>query len=115
MARRALIAVLLFVAACSKPEPDLRPDLLKAQLTQMRTAIKVFHRENGRYPHSLEELVPKYLRSIPRDPFTNSNETWRLTTEDIVAPSADFTTAVSRSETFVLDVHSGAGVPYSNW
>ncbi|HEX2060081.1 MAG TPA: type II secretion system protein G [Thermoanaerobaculia bacterium] len=115
MARRALIAVLLFVAACSKPEPDRRPDVLKAQLAQMRAAIRTFHRDHGRYPHSLEELVPKYLREVPADPFTNSRDTWRLTTEDIVAPNADFTTATARGETFVLDVHSGAGAPYSSW
>ncbi|MCS7187150.1 MAG: hypothetical protein RMK89_09390 [Armatimonadota bacterium] len=34
-------------------------------------ALRLYHHENGRYPESLRELVPKYLPSVPVDPFSN--------------------------------------------
>lgn len=114
MKRHAVVAVLLVLAAC-RERPDTRPIELRRQLAEMRGAIKTFHRDNGRYPQSLEELIPKYLRRIPVDPMTLSAGTWRLTTEEIVPQNADFTSAAERTQTFVLDVHSGAGAPYSNW
>jgi general secretion pathway protein G len=93
-----------------------RPAALKDSLFQMRKAIDNFRERNGRYPHSLDELVPNYLRSIPVDPFTESTRTWRVTTEETVVPAADFTTATAaQPETYVIDVHSGAGAPYSDW
>lgn len=117
MRRRALTAVvLLLLVACEKPKPDTRPAELRAQLARMRSALREFHAKEGRYPHSLNELVPKYLPSIPRDPYTNSTDSWRLSTEDVVRPNADFTTGqAARPESYVIDVHSGAGAPYSSW
>ena len=116
MRRHAVVAVLLLLAACrAQQERAKSEEALKAQLAEMRGAIKAFHRDNGRYPQSLEELMPEYLRRIPADPMTNSPETWRLTTEEIVPQNADFTTAAATTQTYVLDVHSGAGAPYSNW
>ncbi len=32
-------------------------------------ALKRFHRDRGALPDSLDELVPAYLKEIPRDPF----------------------------------------------
>lgn len=109
-----MVALLLLLAAC-RERPDPRPDELRKQLASMRAAIKAFHRDNGRYPHSLEELVPKYLSRVPVDPMTQSHETWRLTTEEVVPQNADFTTAAQKTQTYVLDVQSGAGAPYANW
>ena len=43
-------------------------DLLVAA-TQTIIAIKAFTNENRNYPASLNELVPRYLPSIPQDPF----------------------------------------------
>jgi general secretion pathway protein G len=112
-----VVAVLLCLAACRREQQERasRDAALKAQLAAMRTAIKSFQRDHGRYPHSLEELVPKYLRKVPADAITGSTETWRLTTEQIVPPNADFTTAAAKTQTFVIDVQSGAGDPYSSW
>lgn len=111
----ALLAIAIVCAACERTAPDTRPQELRAQLTSMRTAIRSFHRDHGRYPHSLEELVPKYLPSVPVDPMTGTNTTWRLTTEEIVPQNADFTTAATQTQSYVLDVHSGAGGEPSNW
>jgi hypothetical protein len=61
------------------------------------------------------------LRRIPADPITNSL-TWKVTTEETVRPSEDFTTAgTATSETVIIDVRSGApgvdskGTRYSDY
>jgi general secretion pathway protein G len=51
--------------------------VLQENLAVMRDALDKHYADSGRYPGSLEELVAKrYLRSIPKDPFTNSAATW---------------------------------------
>lgn len=44
-------------------------DNLLVGATQTLFAIKAFRIDTGAYPASLDELVPKYLVSIPQDPF----------------------------------------------
>lgn len=39
--------------------------------SQLETAISRFHDANNRYPISLKELVPEYIKYIPSDPKTN--------------------------------------------
>ncbi|HYK05092.1 MAG TPA: hypothetical protein VE974_25300 [Thermoanaerobaculia bacterium] len=89
---------------------------LKETLATMRGAIAAFRKDNGRYPRSLHELVPKYLPEIPVDPATGTPATWRLITEESVQPSSDFTTDSSAAaEPVIIDVRSGGGAPYSNY
>jgi hypothetical protein len=40
--------------------------ITEANATKIITACKEFHTANGRYPTTLEELVPKYMSSVPR-------------------------------------------------
>jgi len=98
-----------------------RAAALKDNLTTMRKAIENFHAKEGRYPRSLEELVPSYLRKIPRDPVTN-DIAWRVSTEETIQPSNDFSTAApAKTETYVIDVHSTAsgkdanGKPFADY
>lgn len=95
-----------------------REAALRDTLSQMRKIIDNFRQDNNRYPYSLQELVPKYMRRIPVDPMTNS-ASWRLTTEETVQPSDDFNVgpALSRPPSgrlrggptsVVIDVHSSA-------
>lgn len=42
----------------------------KMDIRSFETAISLFHLDNKRYPSSLDELLPKYLKGIPKDPFT---------------------------------------------
>ena len=50
---------------------------LHSDLNGMRDAIDKYYGDNGKYPESLDDLViKKYLRSIPPDPLTGSNQTW---------------------------------------
>lgn len=119
--KRILTLTLLLLLACKRePVHDPAPELQQT-LGTIRTAIRHFQDDNGRYPHSLEELVPRYLTRVPVDPITGSASTWRLTTEERVRPSEDFTTRAEAREVFVLDVHSGAqgsdrqGKPWSEY
>ena len=51
--------------------------VLQENLALMRDSLDKHYADTGRYPASLEELVAKrYLRSIPKDPFTQSASTW---------------------------------------
>ena len=51
--------------------------VLQQNLALMRDSLDKHYADTGRYPISLDELVAKhYLRSIPKDPFTQSTATW---------------------------------------
>lgn len=92
-----------------------REAVLAEDLYQMRQAIDAFFGDNSRYPDSLEELMEKkYLRGIPRDPFTNTAESWYIISPEA---SAEGIPVPGR----VFDVRSGSdlvglnGVPYKEW
>lgn len=94
---------------------DDKVETLKSELAMIRGAIRKFKEDNGRYPESLNELSPKYLRRVPVDPFTNKTD-WKLDTEETVVPSNDFgATAAEKPRTFVIDVHSNTAPPYSDY
>jgi general secretion pathway protein G len=58
--------------------------VLKENLVLMRDALDKHYADAGVYPNALEDLVSKrYLRSIPADPFTQSNTSW------VAVPPAD--------------------------
>lgn len=94
---------------------DEREEVLRSDLAQMRNAIAKFKQDRGRYPYELAELVPTYIRRIPADPITHQVN-WKVDTEEGVAPSSDFAaTAAAAPKSYVLDVHSAAGPPYSDY
>lgn len=70
---------------------------LRANLHVMRDAIDKHYADTGRYPDDLATLVNKrYLRSVPVDPITGSDQTWTIVTHpDSTTPG-------------VYDIHSGA-------
>ncbi|HEX8619578.1 MAG TPA: hypothetical protein VF911_18505 [Thermoanaerobaculia bacterium] len=118
--RRSTYILLLAAVCFACKQPEVRRDhtpAVKQTLATMRAAIEAFRKENGRYPRTLDELVPKYLPSIPADPATGLATTWRTVTEETVQPSADFTTNTNTaaSDSVIIDVRSGAGAPYSNY
>lgn len=84
--------------------------VLRSDLSTMRDAIDKFHGDRGKYPDTLEDLVGKgYLRSIPKDPITESATTW------VVVPPED------PNQGGVYDIKSGApgkgqdGTEYGTW
>ncbi|HZO03630.1 MAG TPA: prepilin-type N-terminal cleavage/methylation domain-containing protein [Burkholderiales bacterium] len=77
--------------------------VLQENLALMRDALDKHYADAGKYPTSIEDLVSKrYLRSIPKDPFTQSATTW------IPVPPAD------PKSGGVFDIHSAAK-GYERW
>jgi general secretion pathway protein G len=82
---------------------------LKQNLKEMREAIDHYHSDKGEYPGNLQTLVTeRYLRFMPVDPITESNNTWQV----ILPPD---------NSNHVYDVLSGAtttsrhGEAYNTW
>lgn len=94
-----IIALLISIVAPDYVNRSRRAEeaVLQQNLALMRDALDKHYADAGRYPGSLDELVSKrYLRSIPKDPFTNSSTTWVA-----VAPE-------DARKGSVWDVHSAA-------
>ena len=75
----AIIALLLSVVVPHYMGRVQRAEeaVLQENLKVMRDALDKHYADAGKYPTSLEELVAKrYLRTIPKDPFTQSAATW---------------------------------------
>ena len=112
MVTLAIIALLVSIIAPHYTGRILRSEeaVLRENLLLMRDALDKHYSDAGRYPDALPELVTKrYLRALPRDPFTRSADTW------VVVPPAD------REKGAIYDVHSAApgvgtdGKPYAHW
>ena len=82
----AVIALLLAVVVPDYVGRTKRAEeaVLQENLAVMRDALDKHFADAGRYPETLDDLVSKrYLRSIPKDPFTQSTATW------VAVPPAD--------------------------
>jgi len=89
--------------------------VLKQNLFTLRTVIDNYTFDKQKAPQSLQELVTEgYLRTVPNDPMTGSNQTWRTIQEDAVQ-------SVNQTEPGIFDVKSGSdkmgldGTPYAEW
>ena len=89
--------------------------VLKEDLYRMRDALDQYHADKQKYATSLEDLVTDgYLRAVPKDPFTNSSETWQPVLSE---PDESDPTAASG----IFDVKSGSdrtaldGSKYAEW
>ncbi len=92
-----------------------REAVLKEDLFRMRDAIDQYYADKQKYPAALQDLVSDgYLREIPKDPITDSAETW-------VTEPAEIDGTNPASEPGVYDVKSGSeetsmeGTKYSEW
>jgi len=93
---------------------DLTPQelSLKQNLGVLRQVLEQFEGDHGKRPETLESLVTSgYVRIIPYDTITQSNQTWIVMTDD----------AASSSHRGVIGVRSGApglatdGTRYFDW
>jgi general secretion pathway protein G len=89
--------------------------VLKQNLFTLRTVIDNYTFDKQKAPQSLQDLVSEgYLRTVPNDPMTGSNQTWRTIQEDAVQ-------TVNQAEPGIFDVKSGSdkmgldGTPYAEW
>jgi general secretion pathway protein G len=131
-----VISIIGILAAIAVPNYQwsvikAREAVLRENLYNFRTTIDQYHADQGKYPDTLNDLAEKkYMREIPRDPFTGKNDTWVT-----IPPPAD--SSASASSSFgstplmggsgnsgpgnVYDVHSGSdlvgttGTPYNEW
>jgi len=92
-----------------------KESVLKNNLFTLRTLIDEYTFDKQKAPQALEDLVREgYLRQVPVDPMTGSNQTWRIIMEDAMA-------SVNQTEPGIFDVRSGSdqtsleGTPYSDW
>jgi general secretion pathway protein G len=110
-----LIVVSIVGILATMAVPTYQTSVLKAKeaalrqdLFTLRDVLDQHRADQGKYPASLQALVAAgYLRTIPKDPFTNSDATWQEMT--------------GVTEEGVIDVFSGSefvgtnGVPYNQW
>ncbi|HET7101080.1 MAG TPA: prepilin-type N-terminal cleavage/methylation domain-containing protein [Terriglobia bacterium] len=113
----AIIAILASIAVPSylSSMKAAKEAVLKEDLHVMRNAIDSYTMDKGKAPQSLDDLVQAgYLKSIPTDPITHSDQTWVTNTSDTYE-------SVDESEPGIDDVHSGSqetgsnGQLYSTW
>jgi len=102
------------MAGCTHRE-RAREALLKEDLYHMRTAIDQYTQDKKIAPQHLTDLVSAgYLHAIPKDPFTNSANTWVEVREDLQH-------STDRSHPGISDVHGGSslvsseGTRYDSW
>ena len=113
----AIIGILAGLAAVQLRQTPQRAkeSVLKEDLFVLRDVIDQHFADKGVYPESLQVLVDEgYIRKIPVDPFTESDQTW-------VEEQADFVDEDLGSSGGIIDVHSGStgtaldGSRYSEW
>ena len=107
----ATIAIPIYVRTLQRAkEATLREDL-----HTMRTAIDSYTIDKEKAPDTLDDLVQAgYLKSIPLDPMTSSNQTW-------ITGMSDTMTDINETQGGMDDVHSGSqglasdGTSYNTW
>lgn len=113
----ALISVLAAMGVVQYRNSVLRTKeaVLSEDLFRMRDAIDQYYADKAKYPAGLDALVTDgYLRQIPKDPLTNSTETWQTVPSELdpANPTGDIG---------IVDVKSGAqgtsidGRPYAEY
>jgi general secretion pathway protein G len=91
-----------------------REATLKQDLFIMRNAIQQYTLDKEAGPSSLDDLVPKYMSSIPTDPITH-NKDWHTESEQVLLDPLQTSPGVT-------DVHSSSdqvspfeATPYNTW
>lgn len=113
----AIISVLLAIALpiYQKSITRAKESVLRNNLFTLRTMIDEYTIDKQKAPETLDDLVSEgYLRQVPQDPMTGSNQTWKTTMEDTPIGG-------STSTPGIFDVHSGSdktaldGTAYADW
>ncbi len=112
------IIVILMSVAIPRYQASIlraRETVLRDDLYSLRSVIDEYTLDKQKAPQNLQDVVDAgYLKRLPKDPFTNSSETWVPITDDsIMTPD--------QSQPGIVDVHSGSdltsseGTAYSTW
>ena len=106
----SIVGILATLAAPSYQSSLIkaRETVLRHDLFTLRELLDQHRADQGKYPPSLDGLTTAgYLRALPKDPFTNSPNSW----QQIMEPT----------EGGIFDVYSGSdivgtnGIPYNQW
>ena len=110
-----VILVSMAIPAYQKSILRTKESVLKNNLFTLRTVIDNYTYDKEKAPQTLQDLVSEgYLREVPMDPITGSNQNWRVVMEDA-------SQSVDQSEPGIFDVRSSSnkvgldGRPYSEW
>jgi general secretion pathway protein G len=112
-----IISIIVSIAVPLYQKSLLRAkeSVLKQNLFTIRTMIDEYTYDKQKAPQTLQELVTEgYLRQVPLDPMTGSNNSWKTIMEESGA-------GTSQTEPGIFDVRSGSdrtsleGTPYSDW
>lgn len=108
----AAIAIPSYVSSIK----SAREAVLKEDLHVMREAIDSYTMDKDKAPQNLDDLVQAgYLTAIPKDPMTQSADTWNTDNDD------SYSNVDETSSDGISNVHSGSsdsgtdGRPYSEW
>ena len=113
----SIILILVSIAVPIYNQSILRAKeaVLRQDLFAMRSAIDQYTMDKAKAPQSMQDLVQAgYLREIPKDPFTDSRDTWQVAQEDVLL-------SVDQNQPGITDVHSGSnrmgtdGTAYNTW
>jgi len=113
----AIISIMVAIAVPLYQKALIRTkeSLLRNNLFTLRTVIDEYTYDKKKAPQQLQDLVSEgYLRAVPIDPITGSDQTWRVVMEDAL-------TAVDETQPGIWDVRSGSdqksleGTLYSDW
>jgi general secretion pathway protein G len=113
----AIISVLLAIAlpVYQKSIVRAKESVLRNNLFTLRSMIDEYTIDKQKAPETLQDLVSQgYLRQVPQDPITGSDQTWKLIMED--APIGG-----GNNPPGIFDVRSGSdktgldGTPYADW
>ncbi len=125
-----VVAIIGILAGIVVPNLIDRPKrakeaVLRQNLFTLRDVLDQYYGDKGHYPTALEDIVEAgYLRSLPIDPITGSNETWVVVyeEEDPESPGPESDEGEDgEGGPGIIDVHSGSealsldGTPYSEW
>jgi len=113
----AVITILVSIAVPFYQKSIVRSkeSVLRNNLFTLRTVIDEYTFDKQKAPQQLQDLVAEgYLRTVPVDPMTGSDSTWKVIMEDAVS-------SVNQTEPGIFEVRSGSdktsleGTPYSEW
>ena len=117
-----MVVISIIVILVSMAIPIYQKSILRAKesvlsnnLYTLRTVIDNYTYDKQKAPQTLQDLVTDgYLRELPMDPITGSNQSWKVEMEDA-------SQSVDQSEPGIFDVKSASsrvglnGKPYSEW
>ena len=113
----AIISILLAIALPIYQKSIIRSkeSVLRSNLFTLRTMIDEYTIDKQHAPQTLQDLVSEgYLRQVPQDPMTGSDQTWKIIMEGTAIGGVN-------SPPGIFDVKSGSdktaldGSAYADW